>query len=263
MIVLPAEASWLSTLSCAALALVGILIGRGLRWRFVRTEAERRMQQAAAELHGMAIALQDHARGALRNPGLPESLALRMLILADHLGAHRQPRRLTEEPVKLGPLLIEAEAQAKAQLGPAARPCRLDSALRELELVADPRALRGALVQVLVRTAGQCGPEDAISLRLARVGQDPAILVEAEGAGIAAHDLQQGAPHHGSRGLDSGLSLARSLLRAHGGELLMESAPGIGSRIWLILPARRLLSPQAEAALPSPLDRSDRQLLQA
>ena len=43
-----------------------------------------------------------------------------------------------------------------------------------------------------------------------------------------------------SRGLGFGLSLARSLLRAHGGELVIEAAPGIGARAFLSLPPERM-----------------------
>ena len=45
----------------------------------------------------------------------------------------------------------------------------------------------------------------------------------------------------GTRGLDLGLSLARSLAAAHGGDIRLESAPGIGARAWLTLPRNRLV----------------------
>jgi hypothetical protein len=70
-------------------------------------------------------------------------------------------------------------------------------------------------------------------------------LVEDEGLGLAVDDLSP-ALHDGeearTRGLVLGLSLARSLLRAHGGELVMEAAPGVGARAFLSLPADRVVA---------------------
>ena len=48
-------------------------------------------------------------------------------------------------------------------------------------------------------------------------------------------------------GLSLGLSAARELMRAHGGELTLEAAPGIGARTWLTLPRMRVLEDQAVA----------------
>jgi signal transduction histidine kinase len=68
-------------------------------------------------------------------------------------------------------------------------------------------------------------------------------VIEDEGVGLAIEDLAP-ATHDGaadrSRGLGCGLSLARALLRAHGGELVIESAPGIGARAFLSLPPERM-----------------------
>ena len=61
--------------------------------------------------------------------------------------------------------------------------------------------------------------------------------------GLAIEDLAPIAHDGGadrSRGLGFGLSLARSLLRAHGGELVIEAAPGIGARAFLSLPPERM-----------------------
>lgn len=69
------------------------------------------------------------------------------------------------------------------------------------------------------------------------------IVIEDEGEGLPAADLlaEASGPPGGTRGLDLGLSLARSLAAAHGGDIRLESTPGIGARAWLTLPRNRLL----------------------
>jgi signal transduction histidine kinase len=74
-------------------------------------------------------------------------------------------------------------------------------------------------------------------------GETVAIIVEDEGDGLPAQDLvpETTGPITGTRGLDLGLTLARSLAAAHGGDIRLESVPGIGARAWLTLPRARLL----------------------
>jgi len=83
-------------------------------------------------------------------------------------------------------------------------------------------------------------PGDGLALRFAMLGDVAAIIIEDDGAGRVLAELDASAPADASRGVGFGLGLARSLLRAHGGDLVMESAPGIGTRAWLTLPAARL-----------------------
>jgi signal transduction histidine kinase len=85
---------------------------------------------------------------------------------------------------------------------------------------------------------------DRIALRLVRAAETVALVIEDEGAGLPHGDLAGG---HGTRGLSLGLSAARELMRAHGGELTLESVPGIGARTWLTLPRARVLEDQLAA----------------
>jgi signal transduction histidine kinase len=126
----------------------------------------------------------------------------------------------------------------------------VDRALAGVTLTADRRALRGAVVQVLVRAARLSESQQVIDIRFARLGAMAAIIIEDEGVVLPEGDLgQPGVP--GSRGLDFGMGLARSLLAALGGDLVFETAPGVGSRAWLTLPEERVVRGAVEGLCPS------------
>ncbi len=181
-------------------------------------EGAAAMREAAGQLLGLS---EDLARSAA-NPG-PGPV-------------------LREAPVVLGPVLDAAIAATAAQIGPEARRWRVDPALRTVTLMADGRALQGALTALLRRAARQGRAGDTVALRLVLAEEMLAILVEDEGEGVPAPDLGPAGPApDGTRGLDLGLALARSLAAAHGGELRLEATPGIGARAWLTLPRARLL----------------------
>lgn len=242
MLALPLTTYWLLSL---LLTLPGLALGAAGGWLLARrlrpgpaNPQPRALRHAATESQSIGLALR-------AQPG-PEcqALALQLLDLSDYLedvlAAEAAPRRLQEEQLPLLPLLEEAVTVAAAQLGAAARRCKLDRALADVTLRADRRALRGAVVQVLVRAARLSAPQDVIEIRFARLGGMAAIIIEDEGADIPIGDLAaHGVP--GTRGLGFGMGLARSLLLAHGGDLVFETAPGVGSRAWLTLPEERAL----------------------
>ncbi len=79
-----------------------------------------------------------------------------------------------------------------------------------------------------------------------------ALIVADEGNGLAATD-GTGAPGCAdTRGLGLGLALARVLMEAHGGSLLVEAVPSVGTRVTLEFPIGRLVnaSPPSASAQP-------------
>jgi signal transduction histidine kinase len=236
---------WLNALFIILAALAGVLLGRSFRAPVMRpSQAERAFSQAAGETQAIGLALR---RLALADPpdraGL-NSLALQCLDVSDHLHAAlagpEHPRRLVDAPTPLAPLLEQSLAVARGQLGNALPPCRVDPSVLAVTLRADARALRGAVAQVLARAARLAAPGEGLALRFILLGDVAAIIIEDDGAGQALPDMAATAPLDATRGVGFGLGLARSLLRAHGGDLVLESAPGIGTRAWLTLPAERL-----------------------
>ncbi len=249
----------------AILAFAGGLAAFGAVTRASRLAAELTTQRALAEnrrrsfgllsrdLNSMGLALLGRAQLMGTQLGVEEAgrafegEARHLLALADaaaeEAGGAVPARGLQEERFPLAPILREAVAIASAQLGPGKRHWRISPAIENLAVTADRRALRGALVQVLGRSARATGEADVIEIRADLRPHAASIIIEDEGVGLAIEDLAPIAQDGGadrSRGMGFGLSLARSLLRAHGGELVIEAAPGIGARAFLSLPPERM-----------------------
>lgn len=241
------------------LLLPALLLGWRLRAARADLRAQREVARARArqfslltrDLHSLGMSLLGRAQTLPEGAPL-EAEARQLLALADaaaeEIAIDLGPRKLVEESFALGPLLRESVQIAAAQLGPGRRCWRVAPELEGLSVTADRRALRGALVQVLGRAARATSEGDWIDLRADFFGGGCAIVVEDEGVGLAVDDLDPAAPHDAAkaartRGLGFGLSVARELLRAHGGELLMEAAPGVGARAFLSLPPGRITAP--------------------
>lgn len=180
-----------------------------------------------------------------------ETEARLVLALADDIMEWRAiwagPRTLRTETLAVKPLVEDAVAHIVAMLCPGRRQWRIAEDLDPMVIQADRRALRGALVQVLLRAVRHTGEGDWINLRPVMAGETVAIVVEDDGRGLGAEDL---APARlgtvdgtvRTRGVDFGLAIARALLEAHGGELRLEALRDVGARAWLILPGERLVA---------------------
>jgi K+-sensing histidine kinase KdpD len=253
----------IALLSVAVVALVGAFWFRKAlaeaRHRAVRGERVaaargRSLSLAAQEVRGIAASMAGCRSG--QQPALcngvagqvPEGPAQQLLRLADNLAdvaSAPDSRTIRDAPAQLGSIVDAAVSSVSAQIRPGQRHWQIDQSLRALVVKADSRALEGALAALLRRAASHSRDGDVVGLRWVIASETVAIVVEDEGDGLAAPDmvLDTMAPAAGTRGLDLGLSLARSLAAAHGGDIRLESAPGIGARAWLTLPRTRLLGP--------------------
>lgn len=218
----------------------------------------RSLSLASQELHALAAAMSGclrqtaHTGEPLRGlcaggPAgrVPEGPVQQLFRLADDLATVATgPTSLAiqEAPTRLGPIVDSAIAAVGAQIRPSQRHWQVDPGLRALTVQADRIALQGALTALLRRAASHSRQDDVIALRWVVASETVAIIVEDDGDGLAVPETADPvATQTASRGLDLGLSLARSLAVAHGGDVRLEAAPGIGARAWLTLPRKRLL----------------------
>lgn len=234
-----------------------------------RDAAEARLRRfvadAAHELRTPLTSLRGYAelyrQGALPTPdavstamGRIESEGARMARLVDDLlllARTDQGRALEKEPVDLVRLAREAAGDFAA-----ADP---DRALeRDLEgsaiVVGDPIRLRQVIDNLLtnVRIHTPAGTPARVSVR--RNGDWAEVTVADSGPGIPLEDqpriferFWRGDPARGRNaggGSGLGLSIVDSLVRAHGGEITVQSTPGEGSAFTLRLP---LAAVEAEA----------------
>ena len=112
-------------------------------------------------------------------------------------------------------------------------------------IFADAEALR-RIVGILLKNALKFTPEGGrIEVRVQSRGAGHELIVEDSGCGMSAEELalvcspfEQSSPlmQDGMKGPGLGLSIARSLVAMHGGELNIDSAPGEGARVTVYLP---------------------------
>ena len=111
----------------------------------------------------------------------------------------------------------------------------------------DARRVERMLLAVLANSVEGCAAGGRISLSLKKSDGQYEILVQDNGAGIPEHiyaDVFEGFSRPadisgGARGIGLGLAVARSVALRHGGNLMLQSAEGVGTKVLMILPATR------------------------
>jgi signal transduction histidine kinase len=108
----------------------------------------------------------------------------------------------------------------------------------------DADLLHKAVLNVVTNAIDACekreGARVEVSVEHAPGERFVHIVVADNGEGIAAEDLQRifsvFESKKGSRGTGLGLPVSQKIMREHGGDIRVESTPGIGSRFYLELP---------------------------
>ena len=155
---------------------------------------------------------------------------------------------LALEPVELAEL-AQAACEARVLAEAAGIPLT-NGGLSQCTVSGDDRALRRLLLILLDNAIkySKPGGEVQLYLRLCQRGDRRTAVLEVrdQGIGIASEDL----PHIFERfyraskdrsrkvdGVGLGLSIAESIARRHGGEVQVESSPGVGTTARVLLPA--------------------------
>ncbi len=174
--------------------------------------------------------------------------ALRLARLLDDLSALADAERpgllLSVEPVDLG-ALVEAQAGVFAG-GFADKDITLTCEAQTVVVDGEPRRLEQIVVNLLSNALRYTDPGGSVTLAVLQEGGEAVLEVADTGIGISADDL----PHVFTRfwrgeksrsratgGAGIGLSIVQELVRAHGGTIAVESAPGKGSMFRVSIPA--------------------------
>ena len=120
----------------------------------------------------------------------------------------------------------------------------------------DPHKITQALTNLLTNAIKFSHPGAAVQVRVEGLSDAAVITVADRGIGIAPERLaglftpfQPGvAGTRGERTRGLGLAIVRRLVHAHGGEVQVESALGVGTTFTIRLPLRRFAGPGAAAA---------------
>jgi signal transduction histidine kinase len=167
-----------------------------------------------------------------------KSLAERLLLIA----TSENSDFLRPEPLELDLFLAEALRRWRPAAQRSWRLGRLDAAT-----VSADRERLGLAVDALLENAVQhTAAGDLIRLSVRGGGRSPFahLIVEDAGTGIAPAELahifdrfRSGPAAGGPRGTGLGLALVQAIARGHGGEVLVRSTPGTGSKFEIVLPA--------------------------
>lgn len=143
------------------------------------------------------------------------------------------------EPVNVEPVSVDELVRDVAEGSPNTR-VRVDSPERSLEALAHPELLRQAL-ENLVANAQKHAPNAAIVLRVVQRGEGVRIEVSDAGPGMTAAQARRAAERFyradggNSDGFGLGLPIVRESVAAMGGELSIESSPGEGTTVSIVL----------------------------
>ena len=205
----------------------------------------RLLRAAGSELREEGLALLGQSE--LCQPGEAAgwaAIAARLLAMADDLQDHAPPspesRVLVRELIAAKPLITRCIDAVAANVRPSLRMWKLSPELETLQLHADQRALAQVLLRVLSNAARSTRHLDFIEVGVDHAPGQVTLTVQDEGNGLLAAPAWSSAEQPcESRGFGLGLSVAKSLVQAHGGDLSVDSVRGVGARVAVSLPRLR------------------------
>ncbi|HUH96139.1 MAG TPA: ATP-binding protein [Anaerolineales bacterium] len=142
-------------------------------------------------------------------------------------------------------LIRETVAAFQSQAAAAGVKLELSLGAGALMLEADPERIRQVLTNLISNALRYSPRGSTIEIHLTEsdlsAGRRAVVSVQDSGPGIAPQDLSHVFDRFyrssDSRGMGLGLSIAKYIVEAHGGEIQAESAEGQGTTIWFSLPA--------------------------
>jgi two-component system, OmpR family, sensor kinase len=198
-----------------------------------------------AELYRQGALGPDELPGAMRR--IEEEADRMGMLVAELLELARLDRTSSLDLTECDLAALVRDAAADAAAVEPGRPIKIEAPDRLIAVADEPR-IRQVLANLLANVRNHTTPSTAVVIRLARAGHGAMIEVADAGPGMPADDAARAFDrfHRGSRGTGPhpaggsggaglGLSIVQAIAAAHGGQAMLESAPGRGTivRIWL------------------------------
>jgi signal transduction histidine kinase len=197
------------------------------------------LEYVEAQLAGPAHPAPEALDAVRETRGSMERIARTVRELRDAGRAALEPPS-ARVPVPLDAAVEAAVRAARVRFGDRVR---IEAAVPPgLQALGRPEPLAQALGHLLANAAQAVGPEGLVTVAAARDGARLRLTVADDGAGIDADTLRLVfEPYYSTRafgdGSGLGLSISRGLVLSLGGELLLESEPGRGTRAVVLLDA--------------------------
>ncbi len=122
-------------------------------------------------------------------------------------------------------------------------PIRVDAAGGVLRIVADEKLIRQLVWNLVNNAARHAGNQSAITVRVEGSSEGVHIVVSDSGEGMTDEELKilftpfaSGSTRRPGSGI--GMMVSRKIVEAHGGEIFVDSSPGVGTAIHVTLPAQ-------------------------
>lgn len=151
-----------------------------------------------------------------------------------------KPVKLASEEIDVGELLDTCAKGLTPVLHEKGVSLKLDARPDGVTVHGDAKRLRQVLTNLVDNAADASGTGAEVILRASAAADHVAIEVEDRGRGIATDDLPKiFDPFFTTRpdGTGLGLAICHKVVRAHGGDIKVRSAPGAGSTFTVVLPA--------------------------
>jgi signal transduction histidine kinase len=149
---------------------------------------------------------------------------------------------LEREPTDIGMLMRDAVEAVSDEATRRRVVVHVDEPEEALVVELDPLRIRQVLVNLLANAIAHAGGGASVTAAARGTADSLIVSVRDTGSGIAPEELpkifDRFYKRHGSRGSGLGLTIARDLVRAHGGTITAESRAGEGTTVTFSLPRR-------------------------